>query len=147
MSNLDPQQQQANRFLLWGFVLFFLGLVVGMFIPLLRNPRMGLSTHLEGVMNGLFLVVLGLVWNKLVLPSRVLRTGFWLAIYGTFANYLAVLIAAITGAGKMIPIAGGKEGVAAVEAVISFLLITLSLSMLAVTLIVIYALYRMISIK
>ncbi len=147
MSNLDPQQQQANRFLLWGFVLFFLGLVVGMFIPLLRNPRMGLSTHLEGVMNGLFLVVLGLVWNKLVLPSRVLRTGFWLAIYGTFANYLAVLIAAITGAGKMIPIAGGKEGVAAVEAVISVLLITLSLSMLAVTLIVIYALYRMISSK
>jgi hydroxylaminobenzene mutase len=128
-------------------MLFFLGLVAGLFIPVMANPRMGLATHLEGVMNGIFLIVLGLIWHRMVLPDKWFSVTFGLAIFGSFANYIAVLIAAITGAGKLMPIAGGKEGAPVTEAIISFLLITLALAMLAVCLIVLAGIYRQIKLK
>lgn len=129
-------QKQGALLLIFGVFLFFLGLASGLFIPIMANPRMGLSTHLEGVMNGMFLVILGIIWSKIHLQQRWLNFTFWLILYGSFANYLAVLLAAITGAGKMMPLAGGAEGPAMLEAVISFLLISLSLAMLAVCLLV-----------
>ena len=103
---------------------------------------MGLTAHLEGVMNGMFLVVLGLIWSKISLKERWLSTAFWLTIYGSFANFVAVTIAAITGAGKMMPIAGGKEGTSLQEGIISFLLVSLSLAMIAVCCMVLTGLYK-----
>ena len=103
---------------------------------------MGLSAHLEGIMNGMFLVILGLIWNKLALNYKWLTFAFWLTIYGAFANFVAVSVAAITGAGKMMPIAGGKEGTSVVEGLISFLLISLALAMIFVCLIVLKGLLR-----
>jgi hydroxylaminobenzene mutase len=139
---MATKTQQSEKLIFLGVLLFFLGLVVGLFIPMMANPRMGLSTHLEGIMNGLFLCVLGLIWNRLNLPDRWIYLGFWLALYGTFANFLAVLISAITGAGKLIPIAGGKDGDPFIESIISTLLITLTVSMLTVCLIVMAGLYK-----
>jgi hydroxylaminobenzene mutase len=110
----------------------------------MTNPRMGLSAHLEGIMNGMFLVTLGLIWNKLILKDKWLTTAFWLTIYGSFANFVAVTIAAITGAGKMMPIAGGIEGTSFVEGLISFLLISLALAMIIVCIIVLTGLVRLI---
>lgn len=83
-----------------GIGLFLLGLMTGFVIPKLKSPRMGLSGHLEGVMNGMFLVALGLLWQRLNLSDTLLTITFWLAIFGTFANWLAVLLAAIWGAGR-----------------------------------------------
>ena len=132
----------ASRLLFLGVLLFLLGLVVALGIPQMANPRMGLSAHLEGTMNGMFLIILGLVWSKLVLNETWLRITFWLTIYGSFANFAAVTISAITGAGKLMSIAGGQEGTPAVEAIVSLLLITLSLAMIAVGVLVLVGLYR-----
>jgi membrane associated rhomboid family serine protease len=41
-------------------LLFLLGLVTGFIVPVMANPRAGLAAHLEGVINGMFLVVVGL---------------------------------------------------------------------------------------
>jgi hydroxylaminobenzene mutase len=81
-------------------------------------------------MNGMFLIILGMIWNKLALNSRWLTIAYWLTLFGSFANFFAVLIAAITGAGKMMPLAGGKEGTPFTEGLISFLLVSLSLAMI-----------------
>ncbi|GMU94880.1 MAG: hydrogenase [Ignavibacterium album] len=113
-----------------------------MFIPMLANPRMGLTAHLEGVMNGMFLAILGIIWNKLVISDKWLSITFWLTLYGSFANFSAVIIAAITGAGKLMPMAGGKEGTALIEGLISFLLITLALAMIFICIVVLTGLYR-----
>ena len=126
------QIKQANKLILLGLVLFTLGLISGLFVQNMTNPRMGLSAHLEGIMNGVFLIVLGLIWHKLLLAVFWLHLMFWLTIYGSFANILSVLIAAFTGFGKMMPIAGGKDGAGFLEITISVLLVSLSLSMLAV---------------
>lgn len=93
-------------------------------------------------MNGMFLVILGLIWNKIAIKDNWLRAAFWLTIYGSFANFVAVTIAAITGAGKMMPMAGGKEGASVIEGLISFLLISLALVMIVVCSIVLTGLYR-----
>lgn len=142
MKDNTKPKPYADWLLFLGILLFLLGLVIGLFIPLMTNPRMGLSAHLEGTMNGMFLIMLGLIWNKLALKENWLTAAFWLIIYGTFANFVAVTIAAITGAGKMMPIAGGKEGATVVEGLITFLLISLALAMIAVCIMVLTGLYR-----
>ncbi len=124
-----------------GILLFLVGLLTGFVIPKLANPRMGLASHLEGVLNGIFLVALGLLWQRLHLSDGWLVVTFWLAVYGTFANWLATLLAAVWGAGALMPIAAmGHQGSSMQEGVIKFLLGTLSVSMIAVCVIVIIGL-------
>lgn len=138
----NTQSKQADKLIFSGLLLFLTGLVIGLFVQNMANPRMGLSAHLEGIMNGMFLVILGLIWNRLILSKTLLKVTFWLVVYGTFTNLIAVVIAAVTGFGKMMPIAGGQEGTQAIERLISFLLISLSLCMLAVCIIVMIGFYK-----
>jgi len=140
MENL--KKKQSDKLVFLGVLLFFLGLVVGLFVPIMANPRMGLSNHLEGVMNGMFIIILGLIWTKLDLSDRWLKITFWASLYGTFANFTAVFIAAVTGSGKMMPLAGGQEGAQITEVVISFFLASLSVAMLAVCALLLIGLYK-----
>lgn len=143
MKNSLLQTKQSEKLIYWGFVLFLLGLIVGLIIPVLANPRMGLSSHIEGVLNGMFLIILGLVWNKIQLNNRWLNITWWLAIYGTFANWLSMLVAAVFNAGKMLTVAAnGKEGHPVAEATVSFLLITLTIAMLIICVTVLIGLKR-----
>ena len=142
MEKLENKNRQSNWLMFFGILLFLFGLLIGLFIPMMANVRMGLSAHLEGVMNGMFLVVLGIIWHKLLINNKWLTFTFWLTLYGSFANFAAVSIAAITGAGKMMPIAGGKEGTGPVEGLISFLLISLALAMIFVCVVILTGLYR-----
>jgi hydroxylaminobenzene mutase len=145
MSLIIKFNKQADWLLFIGFMLILLGLLIGLFIPILSNPRMGLSAHLEGIMNGFLLVILGLIWDKIWISFKWLNIAFYLVLYGAFANFIAVVLAAITGAGKMMPIAGGKEGPAATEIVISFLLISLAIAMITVCIIVLIGLKKYLS--
>jgi len=138
----DLQAKQANKLIFLGLILFLLGLTIAFFVQNMKNPRMALSAHLEGVMNGMFLMILGLIWKRLVLSKILLNATFWLAVYGTFANLVAVIIAAITGTGKMMPIAGGHGGAGITDGLVSFLLVSLALSMLAVCIITLTGFYR-----
>lgn len=140
---MASQERTGHRLLQLGTLLFLAGLLVGFVVPYLANPRMGLASHLEGLMNGIFLIVTGLLWPRLRLSERLLQATFWLALYGTFANLTATLLAAAWGAGVMMPLAGqGMVGSSGQEAVIRALLISLSLAMVAVCLILLAGLRR-----
>ncbi|RBL89792.1 hydrogenase [Chitinophaga flava] len=143
----SAQPRQGNKLIFLGLVLFLIGLITGLFGHSMANPRMALSAHLEGVMNGIFLIVLGLIWEKMILSSTWLKIIYWLVVFGTFANLVAVLIAAITGAGKMMPIAGGQPGTPWVDGIISFLLISLSLAMVAACVIILIGMYKRLRIQ
>ena len=122
---------QSSTLVALGALLFLLGLVTGILVPALRSPRLGLSAHLEGVMNGTFLMVLGAIWHHVHLSRSLSRLCFWLLLYGTFANWVSVLLGAAFGAGGLMPIAGG--GMTAQpwqEFVVGAGLISLSLAML-----------------
>lgn len=141
-SGQSLQERLGHRLLLGGMVLFLLGLLGGFVIPAMANPRMGLSSHLEGVMNGIFLVVLGLVWPKLRLGNGALTVGFWLALFGTYTNWATTLAAGFMGAGEqMMPIASaGHAGSGLQEMFITISLLSLSVAMIVVSGIVLWGL-------
>jgi hydroxylaminobenzene mutase len=97
--------EDSKRRLLWhGMFLFLLGLFTGFVEQNFNNPRMGLAAHLEGVMNGIFLVALGAVWVEVRLSPRLKAAAYWSALYGTYANWAATTLAAIFGTAAMSPI-------------------------------------------
>lgn len=102
----------VNRRLMWhGMLLFLLGLATGMLARYFVNMRMGISAHLEGVMNGTFLVVLGAVWDEVRLSPKGKRVAFWTALYGTYANWFFTTLGAVLGTAAANPIAAaGHHG-------------------------------------
>jgi hydroxylaminobenzene mutase len=104
--------EDAKRRLIWhGMFLFLLGLLTGFVEQNFGNPRMGLAAHLEGVMNGTFLVALGAAWTEVRLSPRLKGVAYWSALYGTYANWAVTLLAAIFGTAAMSPItAAGRSG-------------------------------------
>lgn len=52
-----------RRFDLVRHVLFLLGLLIGFAEGQVSNPRNALAAHLEGLMNGTFLIALGAAWE------------------------------------------------------------------------------------
>lgn len=143
MKNQARYSKQADKLIFVGVLLFFLGLVVGLFAPVLASPRLGLSSHIEGVVNGIFLIVLGLIWHKVTLSARWLNFTFWLAIYGTFANWLAILIAAFFNTGdEFSVITHDSNGTEAAENSETFFLLSLSIAMIIICINVLIGLRR-----
>lgn len=94
-----------NRRLMWhGMLLFILGLFTGFAETHFANVRMGLAAHLEGVMNGTFLLALGAVWHHVKLASVPRTIAFWTALYGTYTNWLMTSIAAALGTAALSPV-------------------------------------------
>jgi hydroxylaminobenzene mutase len=142
---MTPHQSlQAHRLLQFGVALFLLGLLTGLAVSRTANPRMALAGHIEALMNGTFLIVIGLIWPRLSLSPRLLSAAFWLFLYGTVVNWVAPMLAAIWPAGnEMMPLAaGGRTGTAGQELVINALLVSLALAMIVATVIVLLGLRR-----
>ena len=102
-----------RRLALHGVVLFILGLLTGIVSPILSNPRMGLTSHLEGVMNGTFLIALGAAWRYVELEPSPAGAAYWLALYGTYVNWASTLLAGSFGTSQLTPIAGAGHSAAA----------------------------------
>ncbi|MGC2616722.1 MAG: hydrogenase [Terracidiphilus sp.] len=89
-----------------GMCLFLLGLLTGFAEQHFANVRMGLAAHLEGVMNGIFLVGLGAIWTHVRLSAAVSTIAYWTVLYGTYANWFVTALAAIFGTAALSPITG-----------------------------------------
>lgn len=122
----DSTRQYGYRLIQVGAGLFLVALFVGLAIPRFALPRLGLSTHLLGLMQGMFLMVAGLIWPRLNLSRGSSLVGSGLAIYGCLAAWTANLCGAIWAAGgAMVPLAAGAaHGTPIQEAVIKVLLIS-----------------------
>ncbi len=88
---------QKRRLMWHGMLLFLLGLITGLLEQRFTNVRMGLSAHLEGVMNGILLLALGAAWNEVRLPHPVNLAAYCTALYGTYVKRLVTSIAAAFG--------------------------------------------------
>jgi hydroxylaminobenzene mutase len=134
MDGVTYAEKQSNRLIYLGVLLLLLGLITGLLVPALANPRMAVSSHIEGVLNGMLLIIFGLIWPRMALSPRWFNITFWLAIYGTFMNWLGILVAAVFDAGAMLNVlAEGQEGSPAAEGFVTFSLLSLSLAMIMVS--------------
>jgi hydroxylaminobenzene mutase len=135
-------QRDGHRLLQVGALLFLLGLLVGLAVPRFTLPRLGLSTHLLGIIQGTFLIVAGLLWPKLRFTALLSRIGHALAIYGCLSAWTANLLGAVWGAGHtMVPMAAGAAtGSSVQEGVIRFLLISAALSLITMAVLIVWGL-------
>jgi hydroxylaminobenzene mutase len=98
--------ENTSRRLMWhGMLLFLIGLITGFAESHFTNVRMGLAAHLEGVMNGIFLLALGAVWSEVQLAPAAKTIAYWMGLYGTYMNWVITTLAAIFGTGALSPIA------------------------------------------
>ncbi len=138
--------QTPRKLKMLGMLLFLFGLLTGFIIMTLKNPKMGLAAHLEGVMNGTFLVVVGIIWNELKISDRFRKILLGTLIYGTFVNWLVTLFAAFFGTSRMTPISGaGFAGTEFHELIVSGGFTSVGLTMVFSLCIIIYGLRGKIS--
>lgn len=136
---------RSRSLLFAGFLLFLLALLGGLAViaPGINNPRMALSAHLTGVMNGFFLILLGLSWERLRLAGRSASLVYGLALYAAYANWAFNLLGAILGTGKMTPlVAGGRVGKPWQEALVNTGVVTLALAVLVCLVLIVWALRK-----
>lgn len=106
-------KEGSRRLMFHGMCLFVLGLFTGFAEQHFANVRMGLAAHLEGVMNGIFLLALGAAWRQVKLPPTATMTAFWTVLYGAYFNWFFTVLAAVFGTGALSPITGaGHSGLA-----------------------------------
>ena len=140
----DVDSADSKRRLIWhGMFLFFLGLLTGFIVHQFKNPRMGLAAHLEGVMNGTFLVALGAVWTEVRLSAYQKTGAYWSALYGTYANWTVTTLAAVFGTASLSPITGaGHSAPPWQEGLVTFGFITVGIAIVVSSLLVLWGLRR-----
>lgn len=134
--------QHERRLLQLGVALLLLGLLTGLAIPSLAVPRLGLTAHIEGVLGGPLLILLGLLWPRLRLGEQVSGVACALAVYALFMGWLMPLLGGVWGAGNtMLPIAAGAaRGTPLQESIIAAGLITSAVAIVALCLVVLWGL-------
>lgn len=133
-----------RRRLVWhGMLLFLLGLVTGLAEPQFKNFRMALAAHLEGVMNGTFVIALGAVWSELRFSPRQSAAAYWTALYGTYGNWAATVSAAAFGTAALSPItSAGHHGQPWQENVVTVAFATVGIAIITCAVIVMWGARR-----
>ncbi|MBZ5504703.1 MAG: hydrogenase [Acidobacteriia bacterium] len=136
--------EDGRRRLIWhGMFLFLLGLLTGFVEQKFVNPRMGLAAHLEGVMNGTFLIALGAVWAEVRLAPRLKIAAYWSALYGAYANWAATTLGAAFGVAALSPItSAGHSALPWQEGLVTVLFMTIGITTVGSSLIVLWGLRR-----
>jgi (hydroxyamino)benzene mutase len=144
MEPFSATQEQARGLLQLGLVLFFLALLVGIVVPHFSVPRLALSLHLLGVLQGTFLIAISAVWPRLNLTRTTSLLASGLLAYGCVAAWLANLLGAYWGAGNtLLPMAAGAaQGSSLQEGIIAVLLRSSAVTLVAAILLMLRASMR-----
>ena len=112
-----------------GFILILMALLTGFAMPTFVNARLGLTAHIVGVLGGMMLLLIGLVSSALALEPHAMRLFRCCWIYATYANWIASVLGAATGASAFTPLAGaGTTGTPLAEHTVAFFLFSLSIA-------------------
>ena len=134
----------SKRRLIWhGMCLFLLGLLTGFVETKFTNQRMALAAHLEGVMNGTFLIALGAVWMEVRLTAGLKAAAYWCALYGAYVNWVATTLGAALGAAALSPItSAGHHALPWQEMFMTALFLTVGLTIVGASVLVLWGLRR-----
>ena len=134
--------QNTNRGLMWhGMFLFLIGLLTGFAEQHFANIRMALAAHLEGVMNGTFLVALGAIWSEVRLAPPPKVIAYWTVLYGAYMNWLVTALAAIFGTAALSPLTGaGHVGLPWQETLITAGFMSVGIAIVAGSVLVLWGL-------
>jgi (hydroxyamino)benzene mutase len=130
-----------RRLLFHGMALFLVGLLTGLVEQHFSNVRMALAAHLEGVMNGTFLLAVGAIWSEVRLPSRSSTVAYWALLCGTYGNWAVTTLAAILGTGALSPItAPGRAAAQWQETLVAAGFVAIGLAIIAASVLLLWGL-------
>lgn len=123
-----------NRLVLGGLQLFFLALLTGLLLVAspswMANPRGVMAGHLEAAMNGMFLILVGVFYNRVSLSATQSMVCRATLLYSTFANWFFTTLSGILGSSDATPIAGaGHHASPVVEQFILVALVSVAITM------------------
>jgi (hydroxyamino)benzene mutase len=122
-------------------LLLLLGLIEGIFVQSLKNPRLALSAHVGTLMSGLFLGMVAAGWRELRLGESIQTITAWLALYGMYVSSAGLTLAAAFGTSRSTPIAGaGMRGLPAQEGLVDFALVSGGIAALACCVVLLWGL-------
>lgn len=131
----------GRRIIRHGFILILLALLAGFAVPAMKVPRLGLSAHTIGLISGLLIIAVGLVWERLRLGDKFKQILNWMWLVVAYGNWLGTLLAAIAGGSQLMPIAGNNAvPEPAIEAIITLIIGIVSLLSIAALLLTIWGL-------
>ena len=132
-----------QRLLFHGMALFLIGLLTGLAEQHFTNVRMGLAAHLEGVMNGTFLLAVGAIWNEVRLPPRANVIAYWTLLGGTYGNWAVTTMAAILGTAALSPIsAAGHSAAQWQESLVTAGFVLIGLAIIVASVLLLWGLRR-----
>ena len=136
------QVRQGHRLIQMGVGLFLIALLTGLVVHKMPLPRLALSAHLLGIMQGTFLSIVGLLWPRLKLGKISSKITFLLLVYGCLAAWFANFLGAIWAAGgSMVPFAAGNaRGTPLEEGIIKVGLSTAAVSLILALLFLLWGL-------
>jgi hydroxylaminobenzene mutase len=133
--------EHRRRLLFHGMILFLVGLFTGLAEQHFANVRMALAAHLEGVMNGTFLLAVGAVWNEVRLSPRAGIAAYWALLAGTYGNWAVTTTAAVLGTAALSPItAAGRSAAPWQEALVTAGFVSIGLAIIAASLLLLWGL-------
>jgi hydroxylaminobenzene mutase len=133
--------ENRRRILFHGMVLFLIGLFTGLAEQHFANVRMALAAHLEGVMNGIFLLAVGAVWNEVRLSSRASIAAYWTLLGGTYGNWAVTTAAAVFGTAALSPVtAAGRSAAPWQEALVTAGFVSIGLAIICASLLLLWGL-------
>jgi hydroxylaminobenzene mutase len=126
-----------------GMLLVVLGLLMGLVVQAVANPRIGLSAHTGTLMNGILVVAMGAFWPRLRLSSRTATTVYWLLVDGSYASAAGLFLAAVFGTSATTPLHGaGHAGTPWQEALVGALLVVGGIAVLGGCVLALWGLRR-----
>jgi hydroxylaminobenzene mutase len=135
---------EYRRRLLWhGVALFLIGLFTGLAEQHFANVRMALAAHLEGVMNGTFLLAVGAIWSEMRLAPRAGAVAYWTLLAGAYGNWVVTTTAAILGTAALSPITGaGRDAAQWQENLVTVGFVTIGLAIITASVLLLWGLRR-----
>jgi (hydroxyamino)benzene mutase len=116
--------RQGQRVVRAGALLLLLSVLLGFIIPRFTLPRLAVSAHLVGLLQGLLLLTTGQLWGRLRLSQSLSGAANALGIGGAYGAWASNVLAAAWGAGGELlrHAASGAKGTEVQELILSVLL-------------------------
>lgn len=127
-----------------GFFLILLSLLGGVVAPFMVNSRMGVGAHTLGILGGIVLILLGVIRPMFRREPHLWRPLYLCWLVALYANWANTLLAGLTGASHLTPLAGaGTTGAMWAEAIVFVVFVLVGVTSILGALIAVYALRPM----
>lgn len=102
--------ERGQRLIRWGVALLALSVLSGFAIMAAPDPLMGLATHIQGLLNAILLIVVGVIWSRFEISYLGSVVVYWGLIGGAFLTFGVQLACAFLQiGGTTFPIVGSSH--------------------------------------